>query len=122
MSEEVVVIVDLGHEDSTVIKKDVESLGVHAIICEHDVSSEELDGFGDIKGIILNGGPHKMINGFRVDASEAVYESEVPMYAVDHASMMGVDLFTWPKDGTERRMEIGKFLSDSCGFTLQRAV
>lgn len=116
MSREVVVIVDLGHEDSRIIKQDVESLGVEAVICNHDVSAEELKNLGEIKGFILNGGPHKKINGFRVDASEAVYDCKIPMFSVDHASMAGVDLFQWPEDIQSRRSYIGEFLKESCGI------
>ena len=82
-------------------------------IC-HEASQEDLDSLGEIKGFILNGGPHKSINGFRVDASEAIYENEIPTYSVDHASWKGVDLFTWPKDEVERKERIGKFLSETC--------
>ena len=92
METGVIVIVDLGHEN-----------------CQKD-----LDSLGEIKGFILNGGPHKSINGFRVDASEAIYENEIPTYSVDHASWKGVDLFTWPKDEVERKERIGKFLSETC--------
>ena len=114
METGVIVIVDLGHENCQMIKEDVESFGVPAVICSHEASQEELDSLGEIKGFILNGGPHKTINGFRVDASEAIYENEIPTYSVDHASWKGVDLFTWPKDEVERKERIGKFLSETC--------
>lgn len=114
MAKEVIVIVDLGHENCQMIKEDVESFGVPAVICSHDVDQAYLEGLGEIKGFILNGGPHKMINGFRLEASEAIYENEIPTYSVDHASWKGVDLFTWPKDEAERKERIGRFLSETC--------
>lgn len=110
----VIVIVDLGHEDCAMIKRDVESFGAEAVICSHDVDQEYLNGLGEIKGFILNGGSCKNVNGFRPEASEVIYESEIPTFSVDHASWKGVDLFTWPKDETERREKIGKFLKEKC--------
>lgn len=114
MAKGLIVIVDLGHENSEMIKKDVEDLGVKAVICQHDVSHEELEGLGEISGFILNGGPCKCVRGFRVDASEEIYESNLPTFSVDHASFAGVDLFTWPKDETERREKIKKFIDEKC--------
>lgn len=114
---ELVVIVDLGHENCEMIKSDVESLGVRARVCSHDVTEEELDKiaeeFGEIRGFILNGGPHKTAGGFRVEPSEAVYDTGLPTFAVDYASLNGIDLFTWPKDEYERRRRIGEFLKDN---------
>lgn len=114
---ELVVIVDLGHENSEMIKADVESLGVKAEICSHEVTEEELkkiaEKSGEIRGFILNGGPHKTIGGFRVEPSEAVYDTGLPTFAVDYASLNGIDLFTWPEDEGERRRRIMEFLRDN---------
>lgn len=115
MSKGLIVIVDLGHDNSQMIKEEVESLGVDAVICEHDVEREYLESLGEISGFILNGGPNKMVNGFRVEASEAIYEmEEIPTFAVDHASPAGVDLFTWPKDKAVRINRINNFLTSKC--------
>ena len=117
MAEGIIVIVDLGHENCQLIKEDVESFGVQAVICPHDADEAYLAALGDIRGFILNGGPHKtQPNGFRVDASEAIYENEIPTFSLDHASWKGVDLFTWPADEAERRERIGRFLAESCGL------
>ncbi|MEF9921610.1 MAG: hypothetical protein RR313_08615 [Anaerovoracaceae bacterium] len=118
MSKGTIVIVDLGHENCQLIKSDVEQLGASAVICDHDVSRSYLDEIGPIAGLILNGGPNKNINGFRPEASDAVYESELPIYAVDHASMAGVDLFVWPEDTAERQNKIRAFLVETCGLEL----
>lgn len=118
MADGIIVIVDLGHVNCQMIKEDVEALGANAVICQHDITKEDLESFGDIKGFILDGGPAKSINGFRVDASEVIYESELPMYSVDHACWTGVDLFTWPEDEEERRGRIKKFLLEGCKLEL----
>ena len=123
MKKEVVVIVDLGHEDCGLIKDDVESLGAKAAVCEHDITEEGLEElvaeFGEIKGFILNGGPHKNVNGFRPEASEAIYEMNLPMYSVDHASYTGIDMFSWPADEAVRRQKIREFLADNCGMEIR---
>lgn len=118
MKRELIVVVDMGHENSEIIRQDVESLGVKAAVVSHEVTSEELEALskemGEIKGFILNGGPHKNINGFRVEPSEAVYETGLPTFAVDYASLNGIDLFTWPEDEDERRQIIKEFIAGVC--------
>ena len=52
MATGVIVIVDLGHENCQMIKEDVESFGLSAVICSHDVDQVYLDSLGDIKGFI----------------------------------------------------------------------
>lgn len=119
MSKGLIVIVDLGHDNSQMIKEEVESLGVDAVVCEHDVDRAYLESLGTIDGFILNGGPNKKINGLRVEASEDIYEmEEVPCFSVDHASQAGVDLFTWPKTEEERVERISKFLISKCKINL----
>ncbi|MGN0658231.1 MAG: hypothetical protein ACI4LA_01360 [Emergencia sp.] len=118
MTDGVIVIVDLGHEDCEMIRRDVESLGVSAVICPHDADQAQLDAFGEIRGFILNGGPNRKVNGFRVDASQVILDSKIPTYSVDHASMKGVDLYSWPEDEAERREKIRRFLQKDCGLEL----
>ncbi|MGC2873425.1 hypothetical protein ACDL92_09075 [Ihubacter sp. mB4P-1] len=118
MREGVIVIVDLGHENCQMIKEDVESMGVKAVICNHDADQAQLEALGEIKGFILNGGPCKKVNGFRVDASEAIYDNKIPTYSVDHAGLKGVDLYAWPVDIVERREKIRGFLTRSCNLEI----
>lgn len=117
MNEGVIVIVDLGYDNCPMIKKDVESFGAKAVICEHDAEKDYLDSLGEIKGFILCGGSCKNVNGFRPEASEAIYDNEIPTFSVDHASWKGVDLFTWPKDDDERKYYIENFLKKKCNMT-----
>ena len=118
MSKQMIVIVDLGHENSQMIKEDLESLGVEAVIVEHDINAAQLDELQEIKGFILNGGPHKTVGGFRVDASEDIYNKKLPMYSVDHAGLAGVDLYSWPDEQEERLRHIKYFLESKCNIEL----
>ena len=88
MGENVIVIVDLGHDDCELIRKDVESLGVRAEVCEYEADADYLNSLGEIKGIIFDGGSGKMVNGFRAEPSESFYDLKVPVYSVDHGMML----------------------------------
>ena len=45
MTEGIIVIVDLGHENCQMIREDVESFGVKAVVCPNDAGREELEQF-----------------------------------------------------------------------------
>jgi len=118
MGENVIVIVDLGHDDCELIRKDVESLGVRAEVCEYEADADYLNSLGEIKGIIFDGGSGKMVNGFRAEPSESFYDLKVPVYSVDHASREGVDLYKWPENEDDRRWHIRNFMTTQCGMKL----
>ena len=113
-----IIIIDLGHENSQMIKEDIESFGIEALIMENDISAKEIEKIDDVKGIILNGGPKKNINGFRVDVQDDIYKCALPMYSVDHASQVELDLFTWPIDKEVRLEKIKGFLEGKCKIKL----
>lgn len=111
-----ILIVDLGYEDCTIIQEDLASIGIEAVICPHDVKIDDINSIVDIRGIILSGGPNKTEGGFRVEASEDIYDVQLPVYSVDHAGPAGVDLYSWPEKRQDRLREVEYFLCEKCGF------
>lgn len=114
MTDGVIVIVDLGHDNCQMIKEDVESFGIKAEIINHIVEKAELDALGEITGFILNGGTCKNVRGFRPECSEIIYEMELPIFSVDHAGSTGVDRYKWAEDEAVRREDIAYFLRERC--------
>ena len=84
MQQDMIVILDLGSEENTVIARDIRSLGVYTEIHPHDISAQQLAQLPNVKGVILNGGPNHIVDGVAIDASDAVYRSGLPLLAVDH--------------------------------------
>ena len=63
----------------------------------------------NVKGIILNGGPNRVVDGVTIDASEAIYDSGLPILKVDHQEGP-----KWSPDLAKRREQIRMFIFDIC--------
>ena len=114
MQQDMIVILDLGSEQNTLIARDIRALGVYTEIHNFDITADELAALPGVKGIILNGGPNRVVDGVSIDASSAVYESGLPLFTVDHCGKTPQDLPAWPEDEAERKAVLSKFVFDTC--------
>ena len=94
MKQDMIVILDLGSTENAALARAVRELGVYSEIHPHDISAEELKKLPNVKGIILNGGENRVVDGVPVEISPQLYECGFPMMAVDH-----------PTAGCEKRLE-----------------
>ena len=67
MKQDMIVILDMGSTENTVIARQIRDLGVYSEIHPHDITPEELKGLDNVKGIILTGGPNHVIDGVALD-------------------------------------------------------
>ncbi len=114
MQQDMILILDLGSEENAKIAREIRALGVYSEIHPHDITAEELSGLPNVRGIILNGGKNRIVNGVAIDASQAVYESGLPILAVDHAAKVGECLAAWPEEDGERASLLSAFMFDTC--------
>ena len=84
MKQDMIVILDLGSTENTVIARQIRDLGVYSEIHPHDITVEELKALDNVKGIILNGGENRVVDGRPVDIDPALYGCGVPVMAIDH--------------------------------------
>ncbi len=116
MQQDMIVILDLGSEQNTLIARDIRALGVYTEIHPHDITAEQLKALPNVKGIVLNGGKNRVVDGVAIDASDAVYESGLPILAVDHTAKRALTSLTrWPSDEQGRRETLRGFVFDACG-------
>ena len=109
MKQDIILILDLGSEENPKIAREIRALGVYTEINAHDISAAELSQLPNVKGIILNGGPNRVVDGVEIDASEAVYESGLPILSVDHKGNPA-----WPADDEARKEVLSQFVFDEC--------
>ena len=102
MQQDVILVLDLGSEENPKIAREIRALGVYSEIHPHDLTAAELGAIPNIRGVILNGGKNRIVDGAAIDASEAVYALNVPILAVDHAAKVGETLPAWPEDDAAR--------------------
>ncbi len=80
MKQDKIVIIDLGSRVNTDIARLIRVFGVYSEILPHDTT--EFD--DSVKGIILNGGPNRNVDGKDVDIDATLYTLNIPMISIDH--------------------------------------
>ena len=115
MQQDMIVILDLGSNQNTLIARDIRALGVYTEIHPHDITAQQLAALPNVKGIILNGGVNRVVDSVEIDASDAVYGAGVPLMAADHrAKRADAMLDKWPEDEAERREALRAFVFGTC--------
>lgn len=84
MRQDLIVILDLGSTQNTVIAREIRALGVYSEIHPHDITAKELKALDNVKGIILNGGENRIVDGKAVEIREELYDLGYPMISIDY--------------------------------------
>ncbi len=84
MKQDMIVILDLGSHENTVLARAIRALGVYSEIYPHDITVDELKALPNVKGIIINGGPNNIIEGVAIDVNHDIYEAGFPVMAAGH--------------------------------------
>ena len=109
MKQDMILILDLGSEENPKIAREIRAMGVYTEIHPHDITVAELAALPGVKGIILNGGPNRVVDGVEIDASEAVYGAGLPILKADHKGGAA-----FPADDAEREAVLKHFVFDTC--------
>lgn len=110
MKQDMIVILDLGSTENTVIARAVRELGVYSEIHPHDITADELKALENVKGIILNGGENRVVDGSAVEVRPELYELGYPMISVDYPQSRCEKQYEEIPD----RDELSRFIFDEC--------
>ena len=110
MKQDMIVVLDLGSEENPKIAREIRALGVYSEIHPHDITLAELKALPNVKGIILNGGPNRVVDGVEIDVSQEIYDCDIPALLVDHR---GDD--PWPAGEEARKTALKNFIFTICG-------
>lgn len=110
MKQDMIVILDLGSTENTVIARQIRDMGVYSEIHPHDITPEQLKKLDNVKGIILNGGENRVVDGTPVDVCEEIYKLGYPVMAIDHPTAKCEEVYT-QIPGED---ELKTFLFDTC--------
>ncbi len=84
MKQDMIVVLDLGSTENTVLARQIRNLGVYSEIHPHDITVDELKALDNVKGIILNGGENRVVDGAALEVREELYGCGYPMISVDY--------------------------------------
>ena len=110
MKQDMIVVVDLGSEENPMIAREIRALGVYSEIHPHDITLTELKALPNVKGIILNGGPNRVVDGSEIDVAQEIYDCDIPALLVDHRGDA-----PWPAADGERETALRNFIFTICG-------
>ncbi|MFR8227180.1 MAG: glutamine-hydrolyzing GMP synthase [Lachnospirales bacterium] len=110
MKQDMIVILDMGSTENTVIAREIRDMGVYSEIHPHDITAEELKKLDNVKGIILNGGENRVVDGVPVEIHTELYDCGIPMMAIDHPTAKCEQVFEQIPDQETLR----KFVFDTC--------
>lgn len=114
MKQDMIVILDLGSTENTVIAREIRALGVYSEIYPYDITVEELKKIPNVKGIIINGGENNIVDGERIDVLPEIYTAGYPMLAAEHEFAKCEETYTqWPAE-EERQAILKAFVFDKC--------
>lgn len=109
MQQDMILILDLGCNKNPMIAREIRAMGVYTEIHPHDITEKALAALPNVRGIILNGGANRVVDGQEIDASRAVYDSGLPILPVDHKGAP-----TFPADDAARGKMISDFVFGVC--------
>ena len=110
-----IVILDLGSHENTVVARAIRALGVYSEIYPHDITAEELKALPGVKGVIINGGPNNVIDGEAIDVCPEIYEVGLPIIAAGHdKAKCEVKLAQFTNDEEAIKAAVKSFVFDVC--------
>ena len=110
MKQDMIVILDMGSHENTVLARQIRDMGVYSEIHPHDITADELKALNNVKGIILNGGENRVVDGVAVEVCDCIYEAGFPVMAIDHPTAKCEETYgVIPSEDV-----IKKFVFDTC--------
>ena len=110
-----IVILDLGSHENTVLARAIRALGVYSEIYPHDITAAELKALPNVKGVIINGGPNNVIDGVAIDVLPEIYEAGFPVIAAGHdKALCEVKLPQFNDDVDAIKEAVKDFVFDVC--------
>ena len=110
-----IVILDLGSHENTVLARAIRALGVYSEIYPHDITAAELKALPNVKGVIINGGPNNVIDGVAIDVLPEIYEAGFPVIAAGHdKALCEVKLEQFTDDVEAIKAAVKDFVFETC--------
>ena len=115
MKQDMIVILDLGSHENTVLARAIRALGVYSEIYPHDITAQELKALPNVKGIIINGGPNNVIDGVAIDVNHEIYNAGFPIMAAGHdKALCDVKIAQIGNDVDVVKESVKSFVFDTC--------
>ena len=114
LKQDNILVLDLGSSENTTIARWIRDLGVYSEIHAHDITAQDIANLQTVKGIIINGGKNNVIDGEAIDVLDEIYNLNIPVLSVEHASTKASQtLAQWPNE-EESKALLKTFIFETC--------
>lgn len=110
MKQDMIVILDMGSTENTVLARDIRAFKVYSEIYPHDITPLDLQKLANVKGVILFGGENRVVDGVSIDVDPKLYDLGIPFMAIDHATAKCKNYATY----AEAYPHLKSFVFDDC--------
>lgn len=115
MKQDMIVILDLGSHENTILARAIRALGIYSEIYPHDITVDQLKALPNVKGVIINGGPNNVIDGVAIDVNHEIYSAGIPVMAAGHEkALCDVKLPQFDNDEQAIKDAVKGFIFDTC--------
>lgn len=82
MKNEIIVVLDFGSQYNQLIARRIREIGVYSELHPHTLSAEQIEDLGDVKGIILSGGPNSVYDEHAFKCDPEIFNMGIPILGI----------------------------------------
>ena len=112
MKQDMILIIDLGSVENAALARKLRAMGVYSEIQPHDISAQALAALPNVRGVILNSGRNRVVDGVYIQAGEPVKALGVPMLAREDGQEPDLEQFVFGICGAEKTWNMENFIAD----------
>ena len=107
MQHDEILVLDFGSQFNQLITRRIREFNVYSEMVSHKITAEEIKTRGNVKGIILSGGPKSVTDEDAFMIDEEIYKLGVPILGICYGMQLTAHLFGGHIEKAEKR-EYGK--------------
>ena len=112
MKQDIIAIIDLGSTENVAVARALRDMGVYSEIYPHDISAAELAAIPNIKGVILNSGKNRVVDGVYIQPGAPILALAVPHAERNDGEAFDLSAFAFDTCKAEKNWNMQNFIAD----------
>lgn len=100
---EKIIVLDYGSQYNQLITRRIREFGVYSELLSHRLTAEEIMAEGNVKGIILSGGPNSVYNEASFDIDENIFKLGIPVLGICYGMQLMTKKFGGVVEASSKR-------------------
>ncbi|MGL5916193.1 MAG: glutamine-hydrolyzing GMP synthase, partial [Culicoidibacterales bacterium] len=103
MKNEMIVVLDFGSQYNQLIARRIRELGVYSELRSHKITAAEITALGNVKGIVLSGGPNSVYDETSFRPDPAIFDLGIPVMGICYGMQYMAHHYGGKVDGAHSR-------------------